>query len=326
MSLATYKESFLKVLRYFPKHWEQEKHWGYYITMLAFLGISMYINYFWVEGTTIERLMVSKFRAKEVLILWYMLFYGIPYVFGLVAYAAFHQRWDLLKNPQMWTRALFVIFVLSFDAAFYYHYYAYRMVEGMPERYWARKVAGNFNSVLAMWLPLFLYWYFRDRKQMGHLYGLTFKNYDYRPYVILLLLMVPLVVGASFTEDFIRYYPTLKHRIVKDIAAVPLWFAYVIYEIAYASDFIWTELVFRGFMVIGMAQSLGAASVGAMAGVYCYRHFAKPMGEAGSSIFGGYILGVIALGSRNIQGGVYVHMGIALLMELSAFLQFALRP
>jgi len=50
-------------------------------------------------------------------------------------------------------------------------------------------------------------------------------------------------------------------------------------------------------------------------------HFGKPIGEAISSIFGGYVLGVIALNTKSIVGGSIVHIGVAWLMELFAYLQ-----
>ena len=56
-----------------------------------------------------------------------------------------------------------------------------------------------------------------------------------------------------------------------------------------------------------------------MAVLYCMLHINKPMGEAISSIFGGYILGVIALSQRHILGGCIVHIGIAGLMEVMAY-------
>jgi hypothetical protein len=58
-----------------------------------------------------------------------------------------------------------------------------------------------------------------------------------------------------------------------------------------------------------------------MAAAYAVLHFGKPMGEAISSVFGGYILGIIALYGRNIWGGVFIHGGIAFLMEVLAFLR-----
>jgi membrane protease YdiL (CAAX protease family) len=70
-----------------------------------------------------------------------------------------------------------------------------------------------------------------------------------------------------------------------------------------------------------MLAFIGRGAVLSMAVVYCSLHFGKPMGEAISSVVGGYILGVIAFETRSVWGGVIVHMGIAWLMETVAFLQ-----
>jgi hypothetical protein len=59
--------------------------------------------------------------------------------------------------------------------------------------------------------------------------------------------------------------------------------------------------------------------------LYCTLHFGKPMGEAVSSVFGGYILGVVAYETRSIWGGVIVHIGIAWMMEIIAFAQKSLQ-
>ena len=82
--------------------------------------------------------------------------------------------------------------------------------------------------------------------------------------------------------------------------------------------------MFRGFFVIGMVKIMGRHAIVPMAVIYCMLHFGKPMGEAISSIFGGYILGVIALRTQSIWGGIIVHMGISWLMELIAFIQKSL--
>jgi len=46
------------------------------------------------------------------------------------------------------------------------------------------------------------------------------------------------------------------------------------------------------------------------------------LGEAISSFFGGFILGVHALEKRNIFGGIVIHVGIAYLMEIAAIWQY----
>lgn len=74
-------------------------------------------------------------------------------------------------------------------------------------------------------------------------------------------------------------------------------------------------------MVLGMAVVMGRAAIVPMVVTYAFLHFGKPAGEAVSSIFGGYILGVIAYQSQSIFGGVLIHVGVAWLMELAAYMQ-----
>jgi hypothetical protein len=70
-----------------------------------------------------------------------------------------------------------------------------------------------------------------------------------------------------------------------------------------------------------MAKLLGKDAVLPMVATYVVLHFGKPMGETISSIFGGYILGILALYSKNIWGGIFLHGGTAFLMEIFAFLK-----
>ena len=78
-------------------------------------------------------------------------------------------------------------------------------------------------------------------------------------------------------------------------------------------------------MVIALAKILGRESVLAMDSFYGFSHFGKPVAETISSFFGGYILGVIALNHKNINGGIIVHVGLALLMESASMIQFVIR-
>lgn len=70
-----------------------------------------------------------------------------------------------------------------------------------------------------------------------------------------------------------------------------------------------------------MAHLLGRGTVLPMVVVYAFLHFGKPLGECIGSIFGGYLLGILALHSRSLWGGVVLHLGVAWLMEGAAFLQ-----
>jgi len=94
----------------------------------------------------------------------------------------------------------------------------------------------------------------------------------------------------------------------------------ITYEFFYLTDFLNTELLFRGFLVIGVSKYLGKDSILPMVAAYAVLHFGKPLGETISSVFGGYLLGVLAYYSKNIWGGVILHITLAGSMEFFAFL------
>ena len=100
------------------------------------------------------------------------------------------------------------------------------------------------------------------------------------------------------------------------------WEYTLLYEAAYAFDFVMTELVFRGTLVVGMAVIMGRSAVLPMVAVYCLIHFGKPLVEAISSVFGGYILGALAFQTRHIWGGVVVYICIALTMEVMGLVHY----
>jgi membrane protease YdiL (CAAX protease family) len=54
---------------------------------------------------------------------------------------------------------------------------------------------------------------------------------------------------------------------------------------------------------------------------YLMIHFPKPWPEAAGAILFGLFLGILALRSRTIWGGVAVHMTVAASMDFAALLQ-----
>jgi membrane protease YdiL (CAAX protease family) len=112
---------------------------------------------------------------------------------------------------------------------------------------------------------------------------------------------------------------------VKNIAFIsgytrPAWPWQLLFELSYGLDFVSIELLFRGFLVIGLARWLGADVLLPMAVFYCTIHFGKPLGECIFSFFGGLALGMIALRTRSIMGGLMVHLGLAWMMEAGGWL------
>ncbi len=147
--------------------------------------------------------------------------------------------------------------------------------------------------------------------------GLSLKNFQLRPYLILMALMIPLIALASLRPDFLGTYPKYK---VLNFLADPKWYDKLLFEISYGLDFVTIEIFFRGFLVLAFAHFVGKDAILPMAAFYCVIHFGKPLPECISSYFGGMILGVLTFETQTIIGGLIVHLGIAWMMEAGGYL------
>jgi len=183
---------------------------------------------------------------------------------------------------------------------------------------WIYAIGNNAIGFLLIALPLFVLHFFTQPKTK--VYGLT-QRFDARPYFTLFLIILPIIVIVSFDNSFQNYYPTYKTNWIAESARWPSWVPMIIYEAVYGLDFVNTEFLFRGFMVIGLVHILGKDAIIPMVVTYCFLHFGKPAGEAIGSIVGGYVLGVIAFYTRSVWGGVMIHAGLAWMMELAAYIQ-----
>jgi len=168
-----------------------------------------------------------------------------------------------------------------------------------------------------------------DRKVKG-LYGICRGNHLVKSYMWLYVIILPILIVTAFTPDFLSYYPICKPQYFATDTALTSegLFGYsvgmnlLMLEIAYISTFFMVELVYRGAFVIGMGTAIARSAVLPMVAVYVALHFGKPVLETISAIFGGFALGALAYQSRHIWGGVIIHMGIALAIEVIRLLQF----
>ena len=152
-------------------------------------------------------------------------------------------------------------------------------------------------------------------------YGWTTKKINWQPYIIMLLIMLPLIAAASTQPDFQAMYPKLK--LITEMTSLDYfsWWQKLLFELAYGSDFITIELFFRGFLVLAFVKWAGKEAILPMACFYCTIHFGKPLAECISSYFGGMILGIVVYHTRSIFGGLMVHLGIAWLMEIGGYIR-----
>ena len=310
-----------KILGLLRAHLAEDFRPTYYGLMAVFLAGAIALNYRY----DFEDAVIDAYAGREIRMLWYFLLYAGAY-YGAVGLDVLTAQGPVayVRQPRFWLLSLGGMAILGFDGGWYYHRFLTDALFAPETRAWGAQVLINLSSVVTILLPCgLLYWFHPDRS--AGFFGLTTRHVDLRPYVGLWLLMAPLIAWASFQPDFLHTYPAYERNDAATVWGVPAALPALGFELAYGWDFIATELVFRGLLVIGLAHVMGRAAVVPMVATYCCLHFGKPLGETIGSVFGGYILGVIALRTRNIWGGVAIHLGVAWLMEAAAFAQIGLR-
>jgi hypothetical protein len=308
-----------KILSYFKDYHKSYFDIRLYLACLLFISFLIFINYlFDLEDSHIDR--VKPWYLRGLLLETYHLtgYYGV-----LLIIYIFKTK-DLKLSKAFWWKSAIGFLILGFDRSWLGYYDVLKSLVPSLTLQFYYKLAYNGIRFLTILVPLLLLKWYYDRKSGEGLYGLRISGVDLRPYWVMLAILAPFILAFSFLPDFIDYYPTYKRANGLFFARyydIPEYVSKIIYEVFYISDFVYTELFFRGFLVVGMSRLLGKNAVLPMAAAYAILHFGKPMGEAIASVFGGYILGIIALYSRNIWGGVFIHGGIAFLMEVFAFVQ-----
>jgi CAAX prenyl protease-like protein len=172
-------------------------------------------------------------------------------------------------------------------------------------------------KLLMIIFVMFLIW--KSSYEQESFFGFTSKQFNAKPYLLMLLCVVPLIIFASTQQDFLRMYPKAKTIYFINDYTNNKWLLKLIYEISYGLDFVSIELFFRGFLVIGFIRFAGINTILPMAAFYCTIHFGKPLAECISSYFGGIILGVLAYRTKSILGGLMVHLGLAWMMEIGGY-------
>ena len=136
----------------------------------------------------------------------------------------------------------------------------------------------------------------------------------WRGYLLLLSPILVFIYLVSLGKDFVNHYPfyTLANR---------SWFDFLAWEFLYLTQFVCLEFFFRGFFLNALRPALGANAIWVMCVPYLMIHFPKLWLEATGAILFGLFLGILALRSRSIWGGVLVHAGVAVTMDIAAILR-----
>ncbi len=154
-------------------------------------------------------------------------------------------------------------------------------------------------------------------------YGLGLVNAfsEYKVYLIMLLVMIPLVLYFSRTQSFQHRYPFyILHK------GEPIYPNLLIWECFYFIQFFALEFFFRGFLLHGTKSQFGYYSVFVMMIPYCMIHFNKPLPETIAAILAGIVLGTLSMKSNSIWMGIFIHCSVALTMDICALFNKGILP
>jgi len=308
-----------KVLKYIKQFHSEYFNLGLYAATLIFLATCIFLTYcFDLADQYLDQFNNTPLDWPVMTI-----FQAFPFLAICLLLSLFSINNDWIKSKNFWFRFLIGFSILGFSRGFYYHHY---FLLDLPhvDRFFLSKSIRWGSLLFTAVLPIVLVNLVIEKGQDRNLYGLKLKGFDWKPYAVLLLIAAAFLAVGSFLGEIQSYYPRYTRSggsAFASLHSLNEWVTLTIYELAYGSSFISVEIIFRGFLVMAFSRILGGYAVLAMVGSYCFLHFGKPLGETVTSIFGGYVLGIIAYYTRSIWGGIWIHVGVAWLMELFAWLQ-----
>jgi len=242
------------------------------------------------------------------------------YVIFLTAFALPYFYCSLDKKKSFFHNKPFVILLVVAPAIFALKMALRTQLSFSPDadwnQYWNQVYYWPLRLVITIALLILLWKKFDDDQPF---YGLTVKGFKWKPYMLMLLCMIPLIAIASTQRDFLAMYPKINS--VLHIGSIHLsWLKKLLFELSYGTDFFAIEIFFRGFLILAFIKWVGMDAILPMACFYCTIHFGKPIGECISSYFGGLLLGIVVYNTRSIYGGLMVHLGIAWMMEIGGYI------
>ncbi len=276
------------------------------------LGFLVYFNYWHF----LERNYAAGGNTPIRHFIGYYFLYFIPFAAAFFLQPLFYKNCSYFKKAWFWGILFIAPAIFSFRVNFDYHeFFISKLWQGEELKFWL-KCINWVVRVMVILISIFIIWQIKDKNNQPF-YG-TKKLDTVKPYLWMLLIMVPLIALASTQKDFLHMYPKVKFLNEMDIGK-DKW-RYLIYELCYGFDFVSIEFFFRGFLILSLIKICGTHCIIPIACFYCIIHFGKPMGEAISSFFGGMLLGIVSYRTQSVWGGLLVHLGIAWLMELGGWL------
>ena len=309
-----------KVISYLIHFQKQYFDVKLYLSIAFLLAVCIFIEYRW----DFKHSVIDRYYATYLYGIWIFLLHGLPYLITCFILFAFGKTRSWLSSVKFWVSFLLGMGLISLDRSFYRYDLLLNFL-GLDDVFFFRRCFSRASSLIFVVFPMIILYPFLENDRPRIWYGMKWRNFDPKPYLIMLGLSAVFIGVGSFLSELHHYYPRYAvsgaSSYLRNHPQLSEWYTMVIYELSYGSNFISVELIFRGFLIFSLTRVMGPYAVYPMVVTYAVLHFGKPLSETLSSIFGGYILGIVSYYSRNIWGGIFIHLGIAWLMELFGWLQ-----
>ncbi len=300
------------VFKYIREFYNKEFNLYYFFLILLLLGTVIYLNYW----HSLENRFAAGGKTWFSNFAGYWLLYFIPFATAFFLQLFFCKDCSYFKNYWFWIILFLAPAFFSFRVNFDFHQPAIKKIwSGDELQFWLRCINWVLRVVVLL-IPVFIIWLIKDKSNQPF-YGTRALD-TIKPYIIMLLIMVPLLALASTQKDFLSMYP--KAKFLTNLQMGHQKWRYVLYELCYGFDFVSIEFFFRGFLILSLVKICGPHCIIPVACFYCTIHLGKPMAEAISSFWGGILLGIISYNTGSIWGGLIIHLGIAWFMEVGGWL------
>ena len=223
------------VWKYVSNHVRADFQAKQYLLIVLFLALSISFNY---QFDFSDRFLDTQTGFPKFI--YRFLFYSTAYYSTSLIIAFSQKERHFFYQPEFWVKSLLAIAVLSLDSSLPFLRPWIDAVFNPRMQSWAYKVGVNLISFFTILLPLLVFYYLFERNQK-HVYGLRIHKVDLSPYFQLLLILLPILVAASFNSGFQRQYPMYKTSSAHDYLGVPEWVTVAGYELAYGLDFVTVE-------------------------------------------------------------------------------------
>ncbi len=305
------------VFKYIREFYNKEFNLYYFLLILLLLGTVIYLNYW----HSLENRFAAGGKTWFSNFAGYWLLYFIPFATAFFLQLFFCKDCSYFKNYWFWIILFLAPAFFSFRVNFDFHQPAIKKIWSSDElQFWLRCINWVVR-VFILLIPVYIIWFIKDKSNQPF-YGTRALD-TIKPYLIMLLIMVPLLALASTQKDFLSMYP--KAKFLTNLQMGHQKWRYVLYEFCYGFDFVSIEFFFRGFLILSLVKICGPHCIIPVACFYCTIHLGKPMAEAISSFWGGILLGIISYNTGSIWGGLIIHLGIAWFMEVGGWLGAVLK-